>query len=165
MRATLEAFELVPSFGERLLRKHGFELDRLDSSGYVLVQKWLDMLKEIQRDVGREVLRGVGSKIVSNAKFPPELDSVPAVLQGLDHAYQLNHRGDVGHYRSDEVDGTIVIRCETPYPRDFERGLVEGICEHPRLTKGVSYLVDYVPAPEPGVLTCTMTVRARSQRG
>jgi hypothetical protein len=53
-----------------------------------------------------------------------------------------------------------VIRCETPYPRDFERGLVEGICAN-KIASGRGYRIDYAGGPPDGDTTCTMTVRRR----
>jgi hypothetical protein len=48
------------------------------------------------------------------------------------------------------------VRCETPYPRDFERGLIEGICRNRRV--GGRFNIDYVEAQGGGALTCTLTV-------
>jgi hypothetical protein len=53
-----------------------------------------------------------------------------------------------------------VVRCETPYPRHFERGLVEGICRH-KLARGRAASVDYEDGPPGADLTCALTVRLR----
>jgi len=84
------------------------------------------------------------------------------VLMALDTIYHLNHKGEVGHYLSSvEKDGAIVVRCETPYPRSFERGLVEGISHNPRLLKpGERFQVRYTDGPPGGRLTCTLHVKA-----
>jgi hypothetical protein len=160
VRATLDAFMLVPSQGERLIARHRLEVKDLTPDKFVPVQRWLDALKEIQQQVGVGVVRHVGTRIIENAEFPPQYSSVEAILTGLDDIYHLNHRGEVGHYHCDRTDGALVIRCETPYPRHFELGLVEGICRN-KAAGGRTYTTTFVEGPGTGSLTCTITVRAK----
>jgi len=161
VKATLDAFEQVPSLGKLYVHKY-FAPDELREDAMVPVQRWLDALAEIRDDVGEPTLREVGRHIVENADFPPRFRSVRDVLLALDDIYHLNHSGEVGHYLpSLESDGTIVVRCETPYPRSFERGLVEGISSNPRLLQaGQRYQVRYSEGPPGGRLTCTLYVKA-----
>ena len=160
VRATLDAFQLRPSLGERLIRNHQLELANLTPDSFILVQHWLDALEEIQKTVGTNVLHRVGSAILQNAMFPPELDSVDTVLANMDAIYYMNHKGDVGHYHTSRSDtGVWEVRCETPYPRHFERGAVEGVVRHPNFRGGRRYLVEYIEGPPGGDLTCTMIVR------
>jgi len=158
VRATLDAFQLVPSVGQRLIARHRLELQDLTLDRLVPVQRWLNALKEIQETVGAEVVRRVGTRILENAYFPPSFRTVDAVLESLDTIYYLNHRGEVGHYRYERSDGVQVVRCETPYPRYFEWGLIEGICKG-RLAGERRYFVSFEPGPPHGLLTCTLTVR------
>jgi len=161
VRATLDAFRLLPSLGKRIVERHQLNVSDLRPENFVLVQRWLDALKDIQTEVGGGVVREVGARIIENAHFPPELDRVETVLQALDEIYHMNHKGEVGHYRTSRLaDGSIVVRCETPYPRQFERGLIEGICRN-KLSKGRNYRIDYADGPPGGELTCTLTVRVR----
>jgi hypothetical protein len=158
VRATLDAFKLTPSMGRHLMERHQLKLDDLRPDNLVLVQRWLDALLEIQNQVGSNVLRQVGAHIIENADFPPNFPDIPSILLALDEIYHLNHRGEVGHYRvSKGSGGKIVVRCETPYPRQFERGLIEGICRH-RRGAGRRFVVDYADGPAGGDLTCTLTV-------
>jgi hypothetical protein len=161
VRATLDAFRLVPSLGRRIVERHHLSVSDLSADKFVAVQRWLDALKDIQNEVGVSVVREVGARIVENADFPPHFDTVEAVLLALDTIYHLNHRGEVGHYRtSRRDDGAIVVLCETPYPRNFERGLVEGICRN-KLSQSRKYRIEYVEGPLTGDLTCTLTVVVR----
>jgi len=161
VKATLDAFKLIPRVGRELVTRHQLSLDDLTPEKFVPVQRWLDALKEIQATVGANVLRQVGAGIVENADFPPVFDSVEAVLLALDTIYYLNHRGDVGHYRpQQQEDKSVVIRCETPYPRQFELGLVEGICRNKKRA-GATYVVEFADGPPNANLTCTLTVRRR----
>lgn len=161
VRSTLEAFQLVPSMGRRLIERHRLNVEGLGPDQFVPVQRWLEALREVQEDVGQSMVRSVGARVVENADFPRAFPDVESILLGLDAIYHLNHRGDVGHYHSSrQADGSIVVRCETPYPRQFELGLVEGICRT-RSAKGVLYAVDYLAGPLDAELTCTLTVRRR----
>jgi hypothetical protein len=161
VRATLDAFKLVPSIGKKLVEKHRLPADDLRPDKRVPVQSWLDALREIQAVVGPEMLRSVGAAVIENADFPPHFDSVESVLMALDVIYHLNHEGEVGHYRVRKLpDGAIEVGCETPYPRKFEQGLVEGIS---RLTKGTRHLVEYQDGDPSGARTCTLIVRSAAR--
>src|SRR5580658_5385867 len=92
VRATLDAFKLVPSMGNRLVEKHRLPPDDLRPNNLVPVQRWLDALAEIQSVIGNEVVRGMGAAIIENADFPPQFNSVESVLLALDDIYHLNHR-------------------------------------------------------------------------
>jgi hypothetical protein len=160
VRATLVAFKLVPSMGRSLVERHALPPDDLRPDNMVPVQRWLDALAEIQSVVGTEVLRAVGAAIIENADFPPRFDSVEAVLLALDEIYHLNHKGEVGHYLVRKLgDGAIEVHCETPYPRQFERGLIEGIVRHPRLAGGRKFSVQYMEGGRNPNRTCTLVVR------
>jgi hypothetical protein len=160
VRATLDAFDLIPAVGQRIVRSHHLELENLKPDHFIQVQSWLDALKEINAKIGSALVQQVGAKIIENADFPPKFNSVESVLLALDDIYYLNHRGNVGHYvPKKEADGSITVRCETPYPRDFERGLIEGISRNTRLTNGKRYQVKYTPGLPGGDLTCTVVVR------
>jgi hypothetical protein len=161
VRATLDAFKLVPSMGRRLVEKHRLPPDHLRPENKVPVQSWLDALAEIQSSVGIAVVRGVGAAIVENADFPPHFASVESVLLALDEIYHLNHTGEVGHYISRKLgDGAIEVRCETPYPRHFEHGLIEGITRHQRLAAGKKYAVQFIDGGDRrSERTCTLVVR------
>ena len=133
--ATLVAMQSTPMVAERTLKRYGLRAEDLTPDGFVRVQTWLDMLRDLQSQAGFAALRRVGRNIIERAEFPANFSTVEGVLRALDDIYYMNHRGDVGHYRVREQDnGRLVVRCETPYPRHFERGLIEGtcICQRPQ---------------------------------
>jgi hypothetical protein len=161
VRATLDAFDIVPDAAKKIARAHQLPLDDLKPDQFVRVQNWLNALKEIHGKIGPVLVRQVGAKIIENAEFPPHFDTVESVLLALDQIYYLNHKGNVGHYNATkQPDGSVIVCCETPYPRDFERGLVEGITRNTRLAKNKRYQVKYTPGPADGNLTCTLHVMA-----
>ncbi len=160
VRATLDAFQLRPSLGQRLIEKHALALEDLRPDKFILVQRWLDTLKEIQQEIGSNIIHRVGVAILENAEFPPTFEHIDAVFANMDAVYYANHQGDVGHYRTKRhPDGSWEVRCETPYPRAFEHGLVEGACRHPKFNRGKGYHVTYADGPPDSDVTCILTVR------
>ncbi len=161
VKATLSAFQLRPSLGQRLIDNHDLQLDDLTPDTFMPVQRWLDALKELLEQVGPNIVQRVGTALSENADFPPQFDTLDKLFEHMNAIYNHNHRGDVGRYvtkRDDE--GGWHIRCETPYPRQFERGLVEGTVRNPAyLGGGRPRLVEYEDAPTAGDWTCTMIVR------
>jgi len=156
--AILDAFKQIPGFGEKLVARHRFDLGGMTPESFVPMQWWLDALKEVQTRVGTAMMREVGTRIVQNAHFPPTYGGADAILLALDDIYHLNHRGEVGHYVSSRApDGVVIVRCETPYPRHFEWGLIEGICRN-KAVGGRKFAVDFEPGPADGDRTCTVTV-------
>jgi hypothetical protein len=94
-------------------------------------QSWLDAFKDISEMLGPDALFAIGKSIPDNAKFPPDLDTVPGALSLLDRAYHMNHRGgEIGSYafvQKDDQSGVVV--CHNPYPCDFDRGVIAGTVE------------------------------------
>jgi hypothetical protein len=160
VRATLDAFKQQPLFAKTLLAPFDLNVENASPEQYVPVQRWLDAMRHLQQELGTFVLRQVGNNVLDNAMIPPELNSVESMLEALDNIYYLNHRGNVGHYHvTRDPDGSITVRCETPYPRQFERGLIEGIARHPKLTHGKRYAVQYADGKPGTKHSCTLTVR------
>jgi len=158
VRATLGAFKLMPELGPRMITQHGLKVEDLNSERFILVQPWLNALKDIQSTVGPDKVRSVGRNLIDHAHFPPSITDPEEILMALDDIHYLNHRGEVGHYVSSRAtDGTIVVRCETPYPAAFEWGLVDGICRNPRASR--RYEIQFDPAASGQTLTCTLHVR------
>ena len=161
IRATLDAFLLVPSALRKVMEANGLHLEKVAPDEFVPLQPWLNTLRDIAAKVGPGTLRSVGMQVIHAANFPPSFDAVEAVLLALDDIYHLNNRGEVGHYHSSRLaDGSIEVRCETPFPRAFERGLIEGISQHHRLKGKRRYTVAYEEGPPGGEMTCRLVVRA-----
>lgn len=158
VRATLEAFKLVPALGKRIIESHHLKVDDLRPDNFILVQSWLDALKEIEGLVGPAKLRQVGRNIVESADIPQ--GDTESILLGLDAIFYMNHRGNVGHYVSKRLaSGAIEVRCETPYPRNFEWGLVEGFCLN-KCARGKRYSVELVDGTPGTDHTCSLIVSA-----
>jgi len=160
VHATLSAFKLVPLMAKRLIERHQLHVDDLTPDKFILVQRWLDCLKEIQNDIGPQKLRDVGRLIVENADFPPHFTDAETMLMAADDIYKMNHRGDVGQYVvTKEPSGRFVVRCETPYPRMFEWGVYEGMVKNTKYKHPGKFSVDFVEGPATGPLTCTLYIK------
>jgi hypothetical protein len=160
VRATLDAFKLVPLMAKRLIERHDLNVADLRPENFILVQRWLDALKEIQTEIGGNKLREVGRNIVEAAEFPPHFTDAETMLMASDEIYKMNHRGNVGQYVvTREPDKSIIVRCETPYPRMFEWGVIEGMTKNKKYQHPGTFTVDFVDGPPMGNLTCTLTVR------
>jgi len=89
-------------------------------------QAWLDFFKEIESQVGTDILFSMGMQIPAHATFPPSIDSIRKALASIDIAYHINHRnGEIGHYRFIQAGPRAAqIICNNPYPCDFDRGII-----------------------------------------
>src|SRR4051812_3491562 len=87
VRATLDAFDLIPAIGKRIVEAHQLALENLQPEQFIRVQSWLDALKDIGAKIGAPLVQQVGAKIIENADFPPAFGSVEAVLLALDQIY------------------------------------------------------------------------------
>lgn len=106
-------------------------------------QKWLDAFKVISEKVGRSSLYNIGQKIIDNAQFPPGIDNIEKGLESIDVAYHMNHRKEmkplfnpengemfegIGHYYIYErKEKEITLKCENPYPCEFDRGIIKSM--------------------------------------
>lgn len=92
-------------------------------------QAWLDAFSTIALEVGPTTLSQIGRQIPRQANYRPGLQSIDEVLLELDEAYKATHRGgEVGsyRYRPTSLRSGLII-CHTPYPCDFERGLLHSL--------------------------------------
>lgn len=160
VKATLDAFQLVPSMGRRLVEKHDLQIANLTPDRMILVQNWLNALKEIQETVGGMVVRKVGLSIVENADIPPTFKNAEDMLMVANDLYLMNHKGNVGKYLiTRQQDGSIEVRCETPYPRMFEWGVIEGFTRNKRFGFTQKYVVDFTEGAPNSDVTCVINVR------
>ncbi len=92
---------------------------------------FLSCLDAVAKDVGPNTLYQIGRQIPTQAYYPPGRNDLGEVLENLDEAYRLCHRGaDVGHYRF-QWTGTQSGRMvsTTPYPCEFDRGVLESLSQ------------------------------------
>ncbi len=111
----------------RILRDNGINAPK--PGDWYPQQHWLNAFREIAENVGPNTIHRIGVKIPQNAQFPPHITSLAAALESIDVAYHMNHRGgEIGHYLFEPAhEGCALLRCENPYPCDFDRGIIEAI--------------------------------------
>jgi hypothetical protein len=102
---------------------------------------WLNSFKQISEKIGDKTLNIIGKSIPDNAKFPPEINDIYKALASIDIAYHMNHRLNnnilfnittgkmfegIGHYNYRKIsDNEIEIKCDNPYPCEFDKGIIE----------------------------------------
>lgn len=123
---------------------------------------WRDSLREIAEKIGPNTLFQIARQIPAGAEIPPEFDTLEKAFQNLDAAYRGTHRGgDVGHYRVVESgEKSLQIECTTPYPCDFDRGIVAGLAQR---FEGANPLLDvdhatYAPCKKRGDDLCVFSI-------
>jgi hypothetical protein len=145
MMATIGGFGPLRTIVERVLCRDGL-VDcgvpgaGIDVDAWYVQQAWLDALREIDERFGTEVLFNIGAEIPNNAVFPALAVDVHSAVASIDVAYHLNHRragrvmydsttGEmlegIGHYGYERLGDTqILSTCITPYPCEFDFGIV-----------------------------------------
>ena len=146
-----------------------------DVSAWYPQQAWLDAFKAISEKVGVSILLKIGKEIPEKAELPPGMDTIEAVLQGIDVAYHMNHRNKrgeilfdpnraramlegIGHYTYEKKgDTSAIMVCNNPYPCDFDRGLIDAFAARFKPFSRVKH-DDTQPCRKDGASTCTYII-------
>jgi len=150
-----------------------------DSAHWYSQQKWLNVFREIAQRVGTRTLFNIGRNIPERAVFPDfQGKSMINVLKTIDVAYHINHRNQkgellfdpsrpaknqwyegIGHYGVDEIPGynLAVMKCQTPYPCEFDRGIIFAMSQKFTPT-AVVYHDDSKPCRKDGAAYCTYLI-------
>lgn len=124
-----------------LLPKYGFS--NIDPNKWYPHQDWLDLLKEID-DSSTYV--AFGKKVVETVAMPPELETIPDVLNALHDIHHLNLRNipeDEGYVIEKVSDNHYHVFANTPNPDHAIYGFIWGICHRYR-AKGESFTVKII---------------------
>ncbi|APX95719.1 hypothetical protein [Natronorubrum daqingense] len=129
----VEAGESVSSYvGKQVTHKLSeYGLEEIEPEEWYSLAIPLAMLYDMRDEYGGVRMRNMGQNVPEHVEFPPELTEVENALHAIDRAYQQNHRGDeIGFYEF-EMDGSSegIMTCETPYPCEFDKGLIMGVAE------------------------------------
>ena len=106
-------------------------------------QAFLDSFRIIAETIGSKTLHAIGRKVPENAHFPDDINDIESALQSIDVAYHMNQRLNgvpmydpstgkmlegIGHYHYQKLgENKIKMKCDTPYPCDFDHGLIEAM--------------------------------------
>jgi hypothetical protein len=126
-------------------------------------QSWLNAFKTIAESVGASTLYMIGKKIPENAKFPPAIDNLEKALGSIDVAYHMNHTtGNIGTYKLAEYkEKAARMVCENPYPCEFDRGIIETMCQRFKPKGSIIVQVkhdDAKPCRKKGASSCSYLV-------
>ena len=145
LMATFGGFGPLRSIVDRMLCREGLvdsgaPGDGVDVDSWYSQQAWLDALREVDERYGTEVLFSIGAEIPNNAVFPASPVDAHSAVQSIDIAYHLNHRRGgrimydaasgtmlegIGHYGYERLgERQILTTCVTPYPCEFDLGIV-----------------------------------------
>lgn len=128
-RTILSLLEAMGPFrrkGERILADAGIQ--EVDPAAWYPLDTWVSVLRTIEKQIGPKTLERAGRKIAEHAEIPPGVDSFEKLLAGFGIAYGMNNRGPGAGSISCRVlgDRHAQIQFNTPYPCEFERGVVQG---------------------------------------
>jgi hypothetical protein len=124
--------------GNEILAKNN--IFNVKPDGSYKQQDWLNAFKTIASEIGESTLFAIGKVIPENAQFPPGVDNIEKGLGIIDVAYHMNHikngivmfdpsNGNmldgIGHYKVISFENNkAVMECNTPYPSEFDRGII-----------------------------------------
>lgn len=130
LTSVLSGMGVLQKKAHEILKSHG--IDDPDPQGWYSQQAWLDSFETIENALGTKVIFDIGSKIYDNAEWPLGITDIKGALCSINKAYQMNHRGgEIGGYKCEPVrENLIKMVCYTPYPCEFDRGLITSVANH-----------------------------------
>ena len=155
----LGAMQAFRRMGEQMLEQHGIR--HVEAAGWYPLDAYVSALNEITARIGPKTIYRVGQEIPNHITLPPGLDSFEVVAGSFGPAFAMNHRGaglgGISHVITGPRSARIV--SGTPYPCDFDRGVIQGFFS--KLLK-LRCVIEPDPAAEcksRGGRSCTYDVR------
>ncbi len=144
--------------GEQILEENG--ILGVQAEGWYPLSAYVSALLAIRTKMGPNTLFQIGRQIPNHVPLPPGIDSFEKVLASFGIAFEMNHRGaepgaitfDVKNPRS------ATITTGTPYPCDFDRGVIAGFFQHLLRLRPQVEAVSGEPCKAKGGETCTYAV-------
>jgi hypothetical protein len=113
----------------------------LDATAWFPQEAWLKAFENIAAQVGEAALYNIGLSIPKTAFFPDWVKDIYTSIRAIDVAFHMNHRKGgkplydfatgtmlegIGHYGCQALPdmNRIVSLCDSPYPCDFDRGIL-----------------------------------------
>ncbi len=139
IQALAFAFEVGIETRMDILKRKNVDLNK--PIEWFIQQDYLNAFSEISEKMGSNNIFMIGKAVVNNVPFPPMINLEEA-LRTIDIAYHMNHRLDgkimydvftkkkisgIGNYKLtmfDEKERKAEMVCNTPYPSDFDRGII-----------------------------------------
>lgn len=112
-----------------LLPKHG--LGEINPEAWYPHQAWMNVLKELSETPGgSSALVAFGKSVVQTAMMPPEIDTIPKMLDMLHTIHHMNLRNipaDEGYTIEHVSDRHYIVYENTPNPEDAIYGFLWGL--------------------------------------
>lgn len=119
---------------------------KFEPGAWYPLERWLHALERIGNEFGHLLLYQSGMTTPKNAVFPPTVTDIHSGLRCVDLAYHMNHAtgGEsmfnpgtgqmlegIGHYGYSQAmnKNLITIDSTTPYPCDFDRGIITAMAQ------------------------------------
>jgi hypothetical protein len=144
--------------GEQILEEHG--IGSVTAEGWYPLEAYVRSLRAIGEKMGPNTLFQIGRQIPNHVPLPPGLDTFEKVLASFGIAFDMNHR----HVSPNTITWkmknprTAVIVTGTPYPCDFDRGVIAGFFQHLLRVRPMVDAVEDQPCKARGGETCTYQV-------
>lgn len=144
--------------GEQILQEHG--IFEVSPEGWYSLSAYVRSLRAIGEKMGPNTLFQIGRQIPNHVPLPPGLDTFEKVLASFGIAFDMNHRGAQPGAITFNVQNprTATIVTGTPYPCDFDRGVISGFFQHLLRVRPQVEAVTGEPCKSRGGETCTYAV-------
>jgi hypothetical protein len=144
--------------GEQILEENG--IGDVQVEGWYSLAAYVAALQAIGQKMGPNTLFQVGRQIPNHVPLPPGIDTFEKVLASFGMAFDMNHRGAqpgaITYVMKSNRTGTITTG--TPYPCDFDRGVIVGFFQKLLSTRVTVDPVEGTPCKARGGETCTYGV-------
>lgn len=160
MIAAIRSWPTTRVLAQNILRS--YDVGQIAPDRWYPQQLALNLMRDLRGKLGSGVLYMIGKHLPEFIAFPPEATSIESALRAIDAAYERHHRGgESGSYTIANVQrNQIQIACYTPYPCDFDHGLIEGTARRfapPQMTATVRHF-PLRPCRRVGHTTCLYLV-------
>jgi len=127
--AIIDAMGAFKKTAIKILEDQG--IVNVDPNKWYSQQAFLNAFKIIYEKLGKATMKVIGMKVPQKAALPPGINSTEDMLNLLNKAYHMNHRGgDPSFFKFEKTGnnkGTVI--CENPYPCVFDEGLIQAFME------------------------------------
>ena len=146
--------------GEQILA--GCGITDVELTGWYPLGAYVKALNLIEETVGPNTLHRIGQEIPNHIPLPPGLDTFEAVIGCFGPAFEMNHRGAGAGGITFKITGHRegVIVAGTPYPCDFNRGVIRGFFAKLLKSRTTVEHDPTKPCKKTGGASCTYTVKA-----
>lgn len=144
--------------GEQILEENG--IPPVEVEGWYPLGAYVAALRAIGQKMGPNTLFQIGRQIPNHVPLPPGIDTFEKVLASFGMAFDMNHRGaqpgTITYQMHSGRTGTIVTG--TPYPCDFDRGVIIGFFQKLLSTRVAVEPMEGEPCKARGGETCSYGV-------